>query len=374
MSEAAIPGEAVLTRDARDPLRLANDLATWLAPTLQADGVVTARDAAIPSGTGMSSATVLLTLDWTRNGEPHSQRFAARLPPLADAFPVFPAYDLAGQFAVMAVVGERTAAPVPHLVAIDADGSSFGFPVAVMEAIEGRTPLDNPPYVFGGWLLDADADERRALQDATVRLIADVHGVADAAIALPDLAPEGDPLRAHVEQQRAYYAWTIQGDGMRVPLIERAFEWIEEHWPAPAESVLCWGDSRPANVLYDGFVPAAALDWEMAMIGPRELDLGWLVFMHRFFQDIAEIFELPGLPDFARREDVSRVYEEHTGHVVQDLDWYVTYAALRHAIVMSQIKRRMVHFGDEPAPDHPDDYIMHRAALEALLEERYAWS
>ncbi len=371
---AATPGETKLTRDARDPVSLATDVSEWLRPALAAEGDVVVRDVVAPSGTGMSSATVLMTLDWTRDGEEHSGRFAARLPPLADAFPLFPDYDLAGQFEVMALVGQRTSVPVPRLVAIDADGSSFGFPVAVMEAIEGRAPLDNPPYVFGGWLLDAQADERRALQDSTVGLIADVHGITDAAAALPSLAPEGDPLRAHFEAQRAFYAWTIQDDQMRIPLIERAFDWLEERWPTPGESVLCWGDCRPANVLYDGFTPVAALDWEMAMIGPRELDLGWLVFMHRFFQDIAEVFELPGLPDFARREDVTRVYEELTGHVVKDLDWYVTYAAVRHAIVMSRIKRRMVHFGDEPRPDHPDDYIMHRAALEALLEERYVWS
>ncbi len=57
----------------------------------------------------------------------------------------------------------------PEAVAIDPDGSTFGSPVAVMESVQGRTPPDNPPYVFEGWLLDATDQERRTLQDSTVR-------------------------------------------------------------------------------------------------------------------------------------------------------------------------------------------------------------
>ena len=133
--------------------------------------------------------------------------------------------------------------------------------------------------------------------------------------------------------------------------------------------MLSWGDARPGNILFDGFTPAAVLDWEMAAIAPREVDLGWYVFIHRFFQDIAEVFEMPGLPDFADPADVAAVYEEATGYAPQDLDWVITYAALRHGVVMARIKRRMIHFGEETAPDEPDDYVMHRAALERLIGE-----
>ena len=32
----------------------------------------------------------------------------------------------------------------------------------------------------------------------------------------------------------------------------------------------------------------------MAGFGPREIDLSWFIFLRRFFQDIAEFFDLPG--------------------------------------------------------------------------------
>jgi aminoglycoside phosphotransferase (APT) family kinase protein len=78
---------------------------------------------------------------------------------------------------------------------------------------------------------------------------------------------------------------------------------------------------------------------------------------------------MPGLPDFADPARVTATYERLSGHEIRDLQWYVVYAALRHGIVMAQIKRRMVHFGEEERPDDPDDYVMHRAAIEQLLGE-----
>ena len=112
----------------------------------------------------------------------------------------------------------------------------------------------------------------------------------------------------------------------------------------------------------------------MAALGPREIDLAWFIFIHRFFQDIAEMFEQPGLPDVCRRDDVVAVYEAASGHAVRDLDFYLVYAALRHAVVMSQVKRRMIHFGEDTEPATPDEYVMHHATLRAMIDGSYDWS
>ena len=42
--------------------------------------------------------------------------------------------------------------------------------------------------------------------------------------------------------------------------------------------MLSWGDSRIGNVLYEDFRPVAVLDWEMATVGPRALDVSWIIF------------------------------------------------------------------------------------------------
>jgi aminoglycoside phosphotransferase (APT) family kinase protein len=361
-----------LRTNSLDPVALTERIADWLGNLVGAEGKVEITDVHAPEAGGMSSVTLLFTAGWSVSRVETSKRLVARLPPDESSYPVFPHYDLGLQMEVMRAVAATSSVPVPTVIGVDTTGEIVGAPCGLMEAVEGRAPTDNPPYVFGGWLYDASPADRRALQDATVAVIAGVHEIPPATF--PQLVAGGDPLRAHVDEQRAYYEWTRATDGLRIPVLERAFDWLDAHWPQdPGPSVFSWGDARPGNILFDGVTPAAVLDWEMAAIAPRELDLGWVVFIHRFFQDIAEVFELPGLPDFCRPADVVATYEQLTGHTVRDLDWYVVYAALRHGIVMSQIKRRMAHFGEEQLPEHPDDYVMHRAALESLMDGTYAW-
>lgn len=323
-----------------------------------------------PGDAGMSSVSVLLDAHWAVGGADEHAELVVRIPPDASAFPVFPSYDLRRQYDVMAAVAEHSAVPVPRLRWIEESPEAIGAPFIVMDRVAGEIPVDNPPYVFGGWYYDAAPAEQRAAQDATVDVLARLHAIDDVGARFPALAADAgtDPLRAHVDGQRAYYEWTRRDDGLRIPVIEDAFAWLEENWPVtPGETVLSWGDARLGNVIYRDFAPAAVLDWEMAALGPRELDLGWFVFLHRFFQDIAEVFEMPGLPDLCRREDVVARYEAATGQAVRDLDFYIVYAALRHALVMSRVKRRMIHFGEDTVPDDADGYVMHGARLRELI-------
>src|SRR5262249_36137842 len=129
----------------------------------------------------------------------------------------------------------------------------------------------------------------------------------------PEFGPSA--LDQQLGHERAYYDWAREGD--RYPLIERALAWLEEHRPAEGEAVLNWGDSRIGNMLYEGFEPVAVLDWEMATVGPREADLAWMIFLHRFFEDLAERFGMPSpIPTFMQRADCIAAYEELTGHTV----------------------------------------------------------
>jgi aminoglycoside phosphotransferase (APT) family kinase protein len=354
-----------ITVDTQDFNSIAPGLETWLREKLGEDNVKLVADES-GLGNGMSSVTVMCAAHTSAGEHP----LVVRLPPSESNVTIFPDYDFGLQYDVMAVVAEDTDVPIPPLVGHDDSSSVIGVPFMVMGQVSGQVPTDNPPYVFGGWLLEASEEDQQRLQRATVEVIAGVHGVPDPTAKLPKLAAHAG-LRAHVDAQKAFYEWTCaQAGGTRLPLVDRAFEWIEANWPEQvSDDVLCWGDSRIGNIIFNDFQPTAVLDWEMALIGPPELDLGWAVFMHRFFQDIAEIFEMPGMAGFMQATDVAAMYEEMTGKQVQDLGWYVTWAALRHAIVMRQAKRRMIDFGEDTAPEDPDDYIMHRAALEELISK-----
>ena len=373
-AEDRVPGEKVkMTVSERSLGAVGAALESWLASRAGTPGPPTVTGVRVPDTGGLSSRSVLFEVDW---GGGRRGAYVARMAPEASAVPVFPRYDLPAQFVVISQVAALCDIPVPAPRWVEPDAAPLGTPFFVMEQVDGQIPLDNPPYVFAGWLLDATPEQRARLQRASVEILARGHAIPGAPATFPALRPPTgvDALRWHVSGQRDYYQWALAGDGIRVPIIERSLDWLDAHWPSDTgPDVLSWGDARIGNIIYADFEPAAVLDWEMAALGPRELDVSWFIFLHRFFQDIAEFFGLAGLPDFLRRSDVERCYQELSGHPLRDMDFYLTYAALRHAIVMARIKRRMIHFGEDQVPEDPDDYVMHRASLEKLLAGTYRW-
>ena len=155
-------------------------------------------------------------------------------------------------------------------------------------------------------------------------------------------------------------------------MIERSFEWVEANWPAEEpESRISWGDSRIGNMMYesDGVNPVAVLDWEMACIAPRGLDVGWMCFMHTFFEFVLQKYGVDTMPSMLRPEDVREQYGEASGVDVGDLRFEMVYNAVRHASIMSRVHHRSVHFGTETWSDDPDDAFRFKELLEEMIAD-----
>ncbi|MFN8035486.1 MAG: phosphotransferase family protein [Acidimicrobiia bacterium] len=363
MTAAPVPSTETPWR--RDPGEIAAGLARWVEHSQGSSAALV--DVSVPDN-GLSSETVLFTLE--REGT--AEQYVARLAPAPDVIPVFPQYDLVAQQRCMRLVADRCDAPVPTTPWYEPDPAWLGSPFLVMGRVHGIVPADNPPYVFGGWVMDATADQRRTMQEGAARTLVQLHELTPAGHDLSFLARPGlgaSPMDQQLGYQRSYYDWAREGASY--PLIERTFAWLEQHRPSEGEPVLDWGDARIGNMLWQAFEPAAVLDWEMATVGPREVDLAWMIFLHAFFQDVAHTFELPGLPDFMRRDDMVAAYESMSGHAVRDLEWYEVFAALRFAIVSVRTTNRGVAYGTQDAPDDPDDVVMFRSLLEQMLAGTY---
>ncbi|RDB48172.1 phosphotransferase family protein [Tsukamurella tyrosinosolvens] len=350
----------------RTPDEVRAQLQQWFAAREPGAEVL---DLHLPEGNGMSSETLLATV---RFGD-DERRLVIRVAPRPESDPVFPTYDLPAQFAVMRHV-EAYGVAAPSCLWVEEDPAVIGAPFLVMDRVDGDVPPDVMPYTFGAWRPDSTDADLRELADASVDVLATIHAVPAPADGLvPTPGPGETALAAHLRRLRAFYDWAAQKHG-GAPLLDRALDWADQHLPGHADQVLLWGDARIGNLMYGGpagNTPVAVLDWEMATVGPCELDLGWFVYLHRFFQDLAELAGLPGLPGFLRREDVARRYADRTGHVPRDLDFYTAYAAIVHGVIMYRIQTRAIDFGAAVAPENPDDMILHRASIEKMLAGTY---
>lgn len=299
---------------------------------------------------------------------PQAGEYVLRLPPPADAFPLFPTYELHRQVAAMRLVSERTRVPIPRIVWFEPSGAFFGAPCFVMERVAGRAAPDMPPYTLEGWLLETTIAQRAQMERGVVDGLAAIHDLdAEPGELEPfDLDAPGDTaLQRHFAHQRAYYDW-IRGDD-RIDLIDRMLAALEAQLPADEAAGLTWGDARLGNVLFRESEPVAFLDWEAAARGPRELDLGWLLYFADYYQRIAVRAGRSGLPDLLRPSAVVDRYVTITGHTPQNMEWHLAYAALRQALTSIRVTLRAVHFGERPPPTDPNDLIIDRSHLEEIL-------
>lgn len=374
MTQAPPPADLKMQRSSRDAATVPGLLADWLATLLPAGADP---QVVLHSGidaNGMSSETMILDATWTEDGAERRGEYVARVAPAAADVPVFPSYALQEQYDAMRLVGELTDVPVPQVRWMEPTGSVLGTPFFLMDRVEGVIPQDVLPYNFGdNWLHDAAPADQRRLQDATVEVIARLHAIPDAATTFAFLDPHqpGDtPLARNLARTRAWYDFAVADIG-RSPLAERGLAWLEAHLAEAetGETVLCWGDSRIGNTIYRDFTPVAVLDWEMAAIGPRELDLSWIVFAHRVFESITGVLELPGMPHFLREEDVKAAYEQASGVTIGDLTWYHVYNAVQWCIVFMRTSARSIHFGEIERPDDIETLMHHKGLMLSILDE-----
>ena len=351
-----------------EALRLA--LEGWLAGVLPEGSDPEVSDLDVPQASGFSSETFLFRARFREDGRLRDQRYVVRMRPEETNWPVFPEYDLDLQFDCLRLVHEHSEVPVPLAPFREKDVSHLGTDFYVMEHVEGQAPPDNPPYVFAGWVQDATEAQRETLQRSYLRNLAALHAIdlsrADAAF-LDRPQYGSSPMDQHLGYQREYYEWAREGE--RYPILEKSFEWLEENRPPDYDEppTLNWGDARIGNVLFRDHEAVAVLDWEMAALGPPEVDVAWQLSMHQFFADMAEGAGAPGLPGFLNRKFVTETYEALSGHTLRDLEWFIMFGALRYGIIAIRVGGRGVAQGQMEAPAERDDYIMNKAIMERIL-------
>jgi aminoglycoside phosphotransferase (APT) family kinase protein len=325
----------------RAPEQTADGLARWCQDTFPGRGPVRVELRPSPRASGFSCETVLFDVEPDVGGR---QELAARVHPTG--YSLYRHHDLDRQWRIIDAVGRARTVPVPAIVGADTSGLYLGQPFFVMARLPGETCADSPPYSVRGWLKEAGAERQREVAIRSIEVLAAIHAV-DATMLPPQLAAEIAPgIAAQVADYSDFLAWVA--DGRKLPLFEDTYDWLRAELPPHTDRLLCWGDARIGNMLFVDDRPSGVLDWEMACLGPPEVDLAWwLVFdlIHTVGRG------LPGLPGFPSESETVDLYQSLTGHEVRSLHWYEVWAALRATVLLFRFHDMLERSGLAPTPD-----------------------
>lgn len=386
----------------------AERLAAWLARRLTSDGVHSDAtvDSVPPVGTGasrgyprnradvtdvavgdvttpnvgQSNDTVLFTATWSEHGRPRRAELVIRRQPMGDH--IFLQPDVIREGRVLQQLRVSSAVPVPDVLWFEDQPEVLGAPFFVMTRVPGRVPSGKPSVHSVGWLPALTADQRWHLWSSAMDALVAVHAVdwRTSHRFLLDGDPAASTLDAHLERLARWYRWATRGRAY--PITDAALSFLLEqaHTAHPGAPVLVWGDARIGNMIFGADLSvAAAIDWEVACIGPPEIDVAhWLLF-DEFSTVGAGVRRLEGFPD---RADTIAHYQARAGRTLGNLEYFEILQAFFLATTLIRqadiaIGRGRLHPGTRmghdnavtqilarrlglPVPELADDYLAHR--------------
>jgi aminoglycoside phosphotransferase (APT) family kinase protein len=254
-------------------------------------------------------------------------RWVVRRPPLGHVLPT--AHDMAREFRVISGL-HGTAVPVPGTVVLCQDTDVLGAQFYVMEFVEGT------PYRSDKQLAALGPARTRSIADALVDTLVDLHAVDPAAAGLGDFGrPEGF-------LERQLRRWKKQLDGSRsrdLPGVDTLHDRLAAKLPVSGPPSIVHGDYRLDNVLVDGDDRiTAVLDWEMSTLGDPLTDVALLVaYAERDKVSLQMVSNASSAPGYPSTDEVVARYAERSGRDVSALNWYVSFAFFKLAVILEGI-------------------------------------
>jgi aminoglycoside phosphotransferase (APT) family kinase protein len=230
-------------------------------------------------------------------------------------------------------------APRPY--AVCSDESLIGAPFSVMEYRRGLViDREFPPG------LQPSVELCRGLADRLTDTLVELHAVDYRAAGMSDVGrPEG-----FLERQT--HGWIGRYEKARtdeIPEVGPLAAWLAENLPTSPPATIIHNDFKLNNLLFDVEDPGrvvAVLDWEMATVGDPLFDLA--VFLSYWAEPddppplqrmLPVLDDLTGFP--TRRELMAR-YARASGRDISHIDWYLTFAYFKLAVIQQQIYARYV--------------------------------
>lgn len=222
-----------------------------------------------------------------------------------------------------------TDVPVPKTIALCEDESVIGTYFFVMEHVEGR--------VFPDQLVPSlSADERRALYDNYLTVLAALHKVDYRAIGLEDYGKPGSYFERQISRWSKQY---VASKTDEIPSMDHLMQWLPANIPQSDESSIAHGDYRIGNCIMHPTEPriVAVLDWELSTIGHPLADLSYCCMMYHLDE-----FRSRGFPEGVPTEEqfVARYCELAGRPPIENWPVYVVFSLFRYAAIGFGVYKR----------------------------------
>jgi aminoglycoside phosphotransferase (APT) family kinase protein len=338
-------------------------LRDWLEAKVEGWSNVRLRPLEVSLGSGFSAEIFFVDVDFDSAQGSQSRTLVVRRQPTN--FEVVLGSSLALQGNMMAALDRLQVTPVPEWVGMELDPSVLEMPFLVMGRVEGQSATQRPNYNSEGWLADMTSAQRGKSWKNAIEAYAQMSKIdwqKDGFNFLANSdwgAPGLDQYLGHLE---AWYHGCRKDRAM--PYVDTAMAYIRDHQPKGTNVNVLWGDSTPSNVMFstEGQVNAL-IDWELAALGPSELDLAWWLYFDDLFSRRFGTARLEGLPT---RDESIAIWEAAAGRKAEHLDYYDVVVALRMALVVVGAFDRQVGIGNIP----PENKSLHANFMTLYLAER----
>ena len=263
-----------------------------------------------------------------------------RRPPLGHILPT--AHDMTREYRVLTAL-RGTAVPVPRTLLLFAEEDSpLGVSFYVMERVIGHVCRDELPAGY------ADSpDERRAIGEALVDILAALHRIDPQSVGLGDFGrPQGFMER---QLRRWSEQWERSKSGDLRSLDQLRDSLVAKVPPAPVSAIV-HGDYRLDNTLLHPTRPGeivGVLDWELSTLGNPLADLGALLVYWSEKDDDELLARARIVPPvtaasgFPSRAEVVERYARLTGFDVSAIGWYEAFAYFKVAVICQGIAARV---------------------------------
>ncbi len=304
-------------------------LQEWFARRMPEWRDISVSEPRIPLGTGNSAETSFVDVRYTNKGNSHHRKLVLRRQ--VEGADLFLNANLETPYKVMEALKRHPDIRAPQTLGIEFDRAVLGSPFLIMDAVDGRVVDQAPNYNVSGWVANLDPSQRRTLWFNAIDMIAKLHKVSwrDGFDFLDEPARGRSGLDQYLDWVREWYLWARKDRPQ--PVADAVLEYLFENKPIDTRTGVLWGDATPANIIFAPDLSVAAiLDFEMAALGPGEVDLAWWLFFDDFYGPDVGVTRLSGLPD---RDETVAHYEQAVGRKVCNLDYYSVLARFRMNIV-----------------------------------------